>query len=192
MNPELMLPPGLRNEPEEPNAFSHVAQFNVSDRVGRSIHNPLAKPRVARFHPVFHTPMPPVWCIDNVCHRKVLPLDPLGEKPMVMPPGSGLNGEEDNSSGLSVEPVHRREIGQAGALLQVDQQRALDMFPGRRHRYPVGLVGDENVFIAVNDERLLDQCGFRWNLLPIEDGDAVAVGRILSKRRAIAESDETA
>ena len=127
-----------------------------------------------------------------MCHRKVLPLDPLGEKPMVMPPGSRLNREEDKSSGLSVQPVHRREIGQAGALLQLDQQRAPDMFPRRRHRHPVGLVGDENVFIAVNDERLLDRCGFRWNLLPIEDGDAVAVGRILSKRRAIAESDETA
>jgi hypothetical protein len=111
---------------------------------------------------------------------------------MVMPPGIGLNGEEDNSSGLSVEPVHRREIGQAGALLQVDQQGTLEMFPGRRHRHPVGLVDDQYVFIAVNDERLLHRCGFRWNLLPIEDGDAMAVGRILSKGCAIAESDETA
>ena len=47
MNSKLVLFSGLRNQTEEPDAFPRVEQFNFGDRVGRTFHDPLTKPRLA-------------------------------------------------------------------------------------------------------------------------------------------------
>src|SRR2546425_9805083 len=52
-------------------------------------------------------------------------------------------------------------------------------------------VRDEDFIVTVNDRRILQRGGFRWHLLPVEDSETVAVGRILPQRRAVADGDES-
>ena len=66
------------------------------------------------------------------------------------------------------------------------------MIPGRCHDHPVRLVGNQNFLIPVKDHLLIERIRLRGDLLAVEDGDAVEIGRILPDRRAVVRRDETA
>ena len=63
------------NEPEKPRAFVLFQQFDFGNRVGRPLHDLLAKPWFAPLDPVLDAPVHAVCRILYICNRAVLLLD---------------------------------------------------------------------------------------------------------------------
>src|SRR5262249_60877645 len=54
----------------------------------------------------------------------------------------------------------------------------------------MGFVHNQDLVVAVNDERFLRPGRLRRNFLPIENGDAMPIKRMLLQRRTVAQRDQ--
>src|SRR5262245_9796710 len=156
MNSQLMLLPGFRKEPEASEPRSQIDQFNFRDRVNLSFHDPLPKPRLSRLHSVLDMPLRFLQSTIDMRDCNILPLDPpFGKQPVVVCPCIHFDGEQKQPRRFTVEPVYRLKIWQPCDRLKPDEQRALNILSGRRHWYAMGFVHNQDLVVAVNNQRFL-------------------------------------
>ena len=122
---------------------------------------------------------------------KILASEPrFGKQLVVGRAGLRFNNEHKQSRRFAVEPVRRRQIWQSSDSLKPNEQRTLDMFSGRRHGHSMGFVHNQDLVVAVNNQRLFEASRLLRNFFPIENGHPVPIGRIPLQRGAVAQRDQ--
>jgi hypothetical protein len=189
VNSQLVLLARLRGEAKEAEVFADFEQLNSGHRIHDPVDDALDEPWRAVSDPVFNSPVS-LCGVGQRRDRKVLSCDGrLREKPMIVGAGLSIHAEEDQPSGFPVEAVYGRQRLHAGALLQAEQQRPFHVLTCRRHRHSMGLVGNEDLSVAVENDFAFGRRRFCCGLPFVVDGDAVPIGGILAKRSAVFQRD---
>ena len=93
---------------------------------------------------------------------------------------------------MPVDAVQRHQVGVAGAPDQPRQQGLLDVGAGRHHRQEMRLVGDQNVFIDMQDGFLEWNRRLSRHLSEIVHAQANPIGVIDAYRLALGVQHPTA
>ena len=117
-------------------------------------------------------------------HTLVFLLDlALFEEHLVLAPGLGVRGEQQDAGGHAVQAVHGDQVREAELVPEPDQGRFLDVRPAGGGGQEVRLVHDQQVIVLVQDVQLHRDPGLR------RQGAVVPDERMVLHRRAAVQGD---
>ena len=114
-------------------------------------------------------------------HALVFLLDlALFEEHLVLAPGLGVRGEQQDAGGHAVEAVHGDQVREAELVPEPDQRRFLDVRPAGRGGQEVRLVHDQQMIVLMQDVQLHRDPGLRRQGAVVPDE-----GVVLQRRGAV-------
>ena len=117
-------------------------------------------------------------------HTLVFLLDlALFEEHLVLAPGLGVRGEQQDAGGHAVQAVHGNQVREAELVPEPDQGRFLDVRPAGGGGQEVRLVHHQQVIVLVQDVQLHRDPGLR------RQGPVVPDERVVLHRRAAVQGD---